>query len=35
LVAVLSLAATLSQEMPAAHADHGMQSEHAHVESVH
>jgi len=35
LLAVLSLAAMLSQEMPAAHAEHGKLSVHAHVESVH
>jgi putative copper resistance protein D len=35
LLAVLSLAATLSQEMPATHAEHGKLSEHAHAESVH
>ena len=35
LVAILSLAATLSQEMPATHAEHGKLSEHALAESVH
>jgi putative copper resistance protein D len=35
LLAVLSLAAMLSQEMPAAHVKHGKQSGHAHAGSVH
>jgi len=35
LLAVLSLAATLSQEMPAAHAEHGKLSELTHAEAVH
>ncbi len=35
LLAVLSLAATLSQEMPPAHAEHDMPSGHAHAQSGH